>query len=150
MTRFWNEGKIIIFKVFEGVESLSSKELARSQKQYPNQRISIKRKTSALALDVEPELRTERCSRGFRPLLERSFRYLSQGIEREKCRPLDHAWQISLIHTVQLLISSHFYIYILKCTGYFFQLVRRSVSFYNCACAFRKHSPMLTSGKNGF
>lgn len=67
MTRFWNEGKIIIFKVFEGVESLSSKELARSQKQYPNQLISIKRKTSALALDVEPELRTERCSRRFRP-----------------------------------------------------------------------------------
>ena len=44
-------------------------------------------------------------------LLEPSFRYLSPGIEGEKCRPLDHMWQIPFIHLVQFLITSHFYIY---------------------------------------
>ena len=46
-----------------------------------------------------------------RSLLELSFRYLSPGIEGEKCRPLDHTWQIPFIHSVQFLITSHFYIY---------------------------------------
>ena len=44
-------------------------------------------------------------------LLEASFRYLSPGIEGEKCRSLDHTWQIPFIHSVQFLITCHFYIY---------------------------------------
>ena len=47
----------------------------------------------AVPLDVVPERRTKRCSPRFRPggrFCGLSFRYLSPGIEGEKCRPLDH------------------------------------------------------------
>ena len=47
----------------------------------------------AVPLDAVPERRTKRCSPRFRPgdrFCELSFRYLSPGIEGEKCRPLDH------------------------------------------------------------
>ena len=44
-------------------------------------------------------------------LLEPSFRYLSPGIGGEKCRPLDHMWQIPFIHSVQFLVTSHFCIH---------------------------------------
>ena len=37
-----------------------------------------------------------------RSLLEPSFRYLSPGIEGEKCRPLDHTWQIPFGHSARL------------------------------------------------
>jgi len=47
-----------------------------------------------------------------RSLLEPSFRYLSPGREGEKCRPLDHMWQIPLIHSAQFLIMDNFYIYV--------------------------------------
>ena len=44
----------------------------------------------AVPLDAVPERRTKRCSPRFRPggrFCELSFRYLSPGIEGEKCRP---------------------------------------------------------------
>ena len=68
----------------------------------------------AVPLDAVPERRTERCSPRFRPgdrFGEPSFRYLSPGIEGEKCRPLDHMWQIPFIHSVRFRVSSSFYIY---------------------------------------
>ena len=67
-----------------------------------------------------------------RSLLEPSFRYLSPGIEGEKRRPLDRMWQIPFIHSVQFLITSHFYNYIYESvTGYFFHVVRKSASLHN-------------------
>ena len=47
----------------------------------------------AVPLDAVPERLTERYSPRFRPgdrFCELSFRYLSPGSEREKCRPLGH------------------------------------------------------------
>ena len=67
---------------------------------------------TTVPLDAVPERRTERCSPRFLPgdrfLSEPSFRYLSPGIEGEKCRPLDHLWQIPFIHSVQLIRASIF------------------------------------------
>ena len=42
-----------------------------------------------------------------RSLLEPSFRYLSPGREGEKCRPLDHTWQIPFVHSARLIIGSN-------------------------------------------
>ena len=67
---------------------------------------------TTVPLDAVPERRTERCSPRFRPgdrfLGEPSFRYLSPGIEGEKCRPLDHRWQIPFIPSAQLIRASIF------------------------------------------
>ena len=105
-----------------------------------------KEKTNrAVPLDAVPERRTQRCSPRFRPgdrFCELSFRYLSPGIEGEKCRPLDHMWQIPFIHSTRSITSSNFYIYnvgfqifppcgILKC-------VLVQCVFDNCVCAFAK------------
>ena len=69
----------------------------------------------AVPLDAVPERRTERCSPRFRPgdrfLGEPRFRYLSPGIEGEKCRPLDRRRQIPFIHSARLTSSINFYIY---------------------------------------
>ena len=46
-----------------------------------------------------------------RSLLEPSFRYLSPGREGEKCRPLDHTWQIPFVHSARLMIGSNSDIY---------------------------------------
>ena len=62
-----------------------------------------------------PERRTKRCSPRFRPgdrFWELSFRYLSPDSEGEKCRPLDHIWQIPFIHSGRLIIGGNFYIYV--------------------------------------
>ena len=45
-----------------------------------------------------------------RSLLEPSFRYLSPGREGEKCRPLDHTWQIPFVHSARLVVGSNSYI----------------------------------------
>ena len=70
---------------------------------------------TTVPLDVVPERRTGRCSPRFRPggrfWGEPSFRYLSPGREGEKCRPLDHRWQIPFIHSARFISSSNFYIY---------------------------------------
>ena len=50
-------------------------------------------------------------------LLEPRFRPLSLGSDKEKCRPLDHTWQIRFIHSVQILTTDHFYIYIYQSTS---------------------------------
>ena len=64
-------------------------------------------------------------------LLEPSFRYLLPGSEGEKCRPLDHRWQVPFIHSVRLLIQLNFCVYIEASTSYSFNVVRTSVSWYN-------------------
>ena len=69
---------------------------------------------ATVPLDVAPERRTKRCSPRFRPggrFCELSFRYLSPGREGEKCRPLDHVWQIPFVHSARFLDSCNFYIY---------------------------------------
>ena len=69
----------------------------------------------AVPLDVVPERRTKRFSPRFRPggrFCGLSFRYLSPGIEGEKCRPLDHMWQIPFIHSTPFIVASNFYIYV--------------------------------------
>ena len=69
---------------------------------------------ATVLLDVAPERRTKRCSPRFRPggrFCELSFRYLSPGREGEKCRPLDHMWQIPFIHSTRFITSDNFYIY---------------------------------------
>ena len=69
---------------------------------------------ATVPLDVVPERRTKRCSPRFRPggrFCELSFRYLSPGREGEKCRPLDHTWQIPFFHSARLTIGSNYYIY---------------------------------------
>ena len=47
-----------------------------------------------------------------RSLLEPRFRCLSPGREGEKCRPLDHMWQIPFIHSVRFVLLHHFHIYV--------------------------------------
>ena len=106
-----------------------------------------KQKMRTVPLDVAPERRTKRCSPRFRPggrfWGEPRFRYLSPGREGEKCRPLDHTWQIPFIHSVQFVITSNFHIYI-KMSRFFlpsgtdtYVLVWWVIN--NCACAFLKH-----------
>ena len=57
-----------------------------------------------------------------RSLLEPSFRYLSPGREGEKCRPLDHTWQIPFVHSAGLIVGSNSYIYnsilVISCMWY--------------------------------
>ena len=93
----------------------------------------------AVPLDAVPEHRTERCSPRFRPgdrFCELSFWYLSPGREGEKCRPLDHRWQIPFIHSIRLINSSNFYIYTTRRSSYFLHVVHTSVCIFdNCACA---------------
>ena len=96
----------------------------------------------AVPLDAVPERRTERCSPRFRPgdrFCELSFRYLSPGIEGEKCRPLDHMRQIPFIHSTRFLTSGNFYIYnsafyLLSPCGTFKCVLVRCI-FDNCTCA---------------
>ena len=45
-------------------------------------------------------------------LLDPSFGYPSPGREGEKCRPLDHMWQIPFVHSGQFVITSYLYIYV--------------------------------------
>ena len=45
-----------------------------------------------------------------RSLLEPSFRYLSPGMEGEKCRPLHHMGRIPFIHSNRFLTWNNFYI----------------------------------------
>ena len=83
-----------------------------------------------------PERRTKRCSPRFRPsdrFCELSFRYLSPGSEGEKCRPLNHRWQIPFIHSTQITLSSNF-LYIWQCSSFYFHLVLVSASWHG-ACA---------------
>ena len=68
--------------------------------------------------------------------------------EGEKCRPLDHMWQIPFIHSVQFVIASNFQIYIKVCRFFLpsgtdtYVLVWWVIN--NCACAFPKTlSPRL-------
>ena len=73
-------------------------------------RMRKKNTNRAVPLDAVPERRTERCSPRFRPgdrFCEPSFRYLSPGIEGEKCRPLDHLWQIPFIHSARSIPGSN-------------------------------------------
>ena len=56
-------------------------------------RMHIQKTNRAVPLDTVPERRTKRRSPRFRPgdhFCELNFRYLSPGIEGEKCRPLDY------------------------------------------------------------
>ena len=46
-----------------------------------------------------------------RSLLEPSFGYLSPGREGEKCRPLDHMWQIPFVDSARLIMGSNSYLY---------------------------------------
>ena len=76
-----------------------------------------KNTSKAVLLDAVPERRTERCSPRFRRgdrFCELRFRYQFSptGREGEKCRPLDHRWQIPFIHSTRFITSSNFYIYI--------------------------------------
>ena len=76
-------------------------------------------------------------------LLEPRFRYLSPGSEGEKCRPLDHMWQIPFIHSVQFTVRSHFYTYVKVCQLFLpsgtWECVLVLYVFNHCACAFQKH-----------
>ena len=86
----------------------------------------------AVPLDAVPERRTERCSPRFRPgdrFCELSFRYLSPGIEGEKCRPLDHRWQIPFIHSTRFISSSNS-IYTTPRSSHFLHVVHSSASWY--------------------
>ena len=77
-------------------------------------RMRKRRTNRAVPLDVVPERRTKRCSPRFRPgdrFCKLSFRYLSPGIEGEKCRPLDHMWQIPFFPLTRIISSNSFYIY---------------------------------------
>ena len=77
----------------------------------------------AVLLDVVPERRTKRCSPRFRPgdrFCEASFRYLLPGSEGGKCRPLDQRKQIPFIHSVRLISSDNFYIYIYRTLFFLF------------------------------
>ena len=97
-----------------------------------------------------------------RSLLEPRFRYLSPGREGEKCRPLDHMWQIPFIHSVQFVITSNFHIYISKFADSFFQVVRIRTSWYggysttahvlfkNTEPEFENDYSRWQGGKNGY
>ena len=63
-----------------------------------------------------------------RSLLEPSFRYLSPGREREKCRPLDHLGHIPFVHSARKLHGSNF-LYIQQHSRYFLHVVRSSTSY---------------------
>ena len=89
------------------------------------------------------ERRTEQCSPRFRP----GGRFWSQvsdtcrqaGREGEKCRPLDHTWQIPFIHPARLMIGSNSYIYnsslVISSMWYVQVCVCRWCIFNGCACA---------------
>ena len=86
----------------------------------------------AVPLDAVPERRTERCSPRFRlgdRFCELSFRYLSPGSEGEKCRPLDHMWQIPFIHSTRSLTSSNS-IYTTQRSSYFLLVVHSKLSLH--------------------
>ena len=100
-------------------------------------------------LDAVPERRTKRCPPRYLPakrFCELSFRYLTSpaGSEGEKCRPLDHMWQIPFIHSARFIYSINYCIYgtvfqIHPPCGTFKRVLVSRIS-YKCARALRKHS----------
>ena len=85
--------------------------------------------TRAVPLDVESEDLTQRFSPRFRPsdrFCKLSIRYLSLSSEGEKCRPLDHLWQIPFIDSAQVVSSSNFYP-IIQCYSGILLVIRSSV-----------------------
>ena len=80
-----------------------------------------------------------------RSLLEPSFIYMLPGREGEKCRSLDHVWQIPFIHQ----LSSHpilrsTYIYIQNCSNYFFHVVFALYLETLSTCHLRMHPSRTT------
>ena len=71
---------------------------------------------------------------------EPSFRYVFPGSEAEKCRPLDHRWQIPFIHSAQFIISNQF-LYIQHCSSYFLHLTPSSMSWYGADLSVA-HAPL--------
>ena len=81
-----------VFYLFHPIRIIFPKNVVRVLVQ-GKLRMRKQNSNKAVPLDAVPERRTERCSPRFRPgdrFCELSFRYLSPGIEGEKCRPLDH------------------------------------------------------------
>ena len=85
-------------------KNFSSREDAHAPTKYQSNSTSG-RGARASYRTMLPEISTRRS------LLEPSFRYPSPGREGEKCRPLDHIWQIPFIHLTRFINSSNFYIY---------------------------------------
>jgi len=114
---------------------------------------------TTVPLDVVPERRTKRCSPRFRPggrFCELRFRYPSSptGREGEISRPLDHMWQIPLIHSTQF--TTMWYILVCLCTAYltvehaFLQrhsFQRSGPLFKSCCVPYGTRSRILTQNK---
>ena len=103
----------------------------------------------AVPLDVVPERRTKRCSPRFRPgdrFCKLSFRCMSPCSEGEKCRPLDHLWQIPFIHSTRFITCNNS-IYIAQRSSFYFHVVYSSMSWYGAYLTiahalFKKHSSL--------